>query len=90
MAGCYLVQQPEPQQPTRSASAPLVGHSATQHSQVQRAHVQVPVSQQLQQSHFGQPPACVPVVAGKAGTRPSIAQTNRLFMENLLGSGSDN
>jgi hypothetical protein len=52
------------------AFTPAVGHSSTQHSQVHSVHVHVPVSQQLQQSHFGQPTVWLPSMAG---TRPSAA-----------------
>ena len=79
--GCYLPQQPEPQQSSRSAFAPAVGHSSTQHSQVHFAHSQGPVSQQPQQSHFGQPPFWLPSIADAKGTRPSVAQSKKLFME---------
>jgi hypothetical protein len=80
---CYPPQQPEPQQSSRSAFAPAVGHSSTQHSQVHFAHSQTPVSQQLQQSHFGQPPFRLPSITDAKGTRPSVAQSKKLFMEKL-------
>ena len=79
----YLLQQPDPQQPSRSTFAPAVGHSSTQHSQVHVTHVQVPVSQQPQQSHWGQPTFRLPSIADTKGTRPSVAQRKKLFMGNL-------
>ena len=77
-SGCYFVQQPEPQHPSRSAFTPPVGHSSTQHTHVQLLHSHLPVSQQPQQSHDGQL-AFPPMMA--AGTSPSAAQRIRLFME---------
>jgi hypothetical protein len=80
----YAPQQPEPQQLSRSAFRPAVGHSSTQHSQVHVVHVQVPVSQQLQQSHFGQPACGAPSTGAAAGTSPTAAQiknqSKKLFM----------
>lgn len=76
----YAPQQPEPQQLSRSAFAPAVGHSSTQHSQVHVVHSQVPVSQQPQHSHFGQPIFGLPSMAGTRGTRPSAAHRTKLFM----------
>lgn len=79
----YRVQHPEPQHPSRSAFASAVGHSSTQHTQVHWVHRQAPVSQQPQQSHFGQPAVGLPSIAGTKGTRPSAAQSKKLFMEKL-------
>ncbi len=87
--GCvvnYLVQQqPEPQQLelpqfSRSAVAPAVGHSSSQHSHRHAAHSQVPVSQQPQQSQAGQLRLWPPSIAAPQGTRPSAAQRRKLFM----------
>ena len=79
----YDAQQPEPQHAGCSAFTPAVGHSSTQHAQVHFAHLQVPVSQQPQQSHFGQPTFRLPSIADTKGTRPSVAQSKKLFMEKL-------
>jgi len=79
------VPQPAPQHAESAALRPPVGHSPTQQSQLQLAHAHVPVSQQPQHAHFGQPPP----TAGMKGTRPSAAQSKRLFMEELLGKGID-
>jgi hypothetical protein len=76
-------QQLEPQQLSRLAWATPVGHSPTQHAQVQFVHVQLPVSQQPQQSHVGQPVFWLTTVAGTKGRRPNAAQTIRLFMGKL-------
>jgi len=92
-AGGYLQQLPEPPQPVPqpvpqhaepAASRPPVGHSPTQQAQLQLAHAHVPVSQQPQQAHFGQPPP----TADMKGTRPRAAQSKRPFMEKLLGKGT--
>lgn len=53
---------------------------STQHSQVQALHLQVPVSQQPQQSHLGQPALLTLTAAAPNGTTASVAQRNRLFM----------
>ena len=79
-------QQPELQQAARSAFTPAVGHSSTQHSQPHSVHVQVPVSQQVQQSHFGQPTVGLPSMAGTKAVRPSAAQRKRLFMGKPFAS----
>lgn len=84
----YLLQQeplqPEPQQSSRSPVAPTVGHSSTQHSHRHAAHSQVPVSQHPQQSQMGQPNFWPPSIVATKGTRPSIAQRIKLFMEKPL------
>jgi hypothetical protein len=54
---------------------------------VHRSHSQLPVSQQSQQSqhsHAGQPAVWLPSMAGAKGTRPSAAQSKKLFMRKLL------
>ena len=80
----YLLQQPEPQHSSRAPAAPTVGHSSTQHSHKHTAQSQVPVSQQPQQSQMGQPQSRLPSIAGTKGTRPSVAQRMKLFMEKPL------
>ncbi|MFM8704219.1 MAG: hypothetical protein ACKOHG_10230 [Planctomycetia bacterium] len=52
-------------------------------SQVQFAHPQVPASQEPQQSHFGQPAFRLPPITDAKGTRPSVAQSTKLFMDKL-------
>jgi hypothetical protein len=47
---------------------------------VHSVHVQVPVLQQLQQSHCGQKAAGLPTPAGTMPVRPSAAQSKKLFM----------
>jgi hypothetical protein len=79
-----LVQHPEPQQPCRSAFRPAESQPSTQQAQVQLLHSHPPVSQQPQQSHFGQPPSRLTIAAGTKGTKASADQRIRLFMENPL------
>ena len=85
LAGCYLLQQPEPQHPACSAFRPAVGHSSTQQSQVQLVHTQLPVSQ-----HPQQPVSKLLLVAGTKGTRASAAKRIRLFMVRILFIGTLN
>jgi len=71
----------------RSSGRSLVSRYASQHSQVHQSHSQLPVSQQLQQllqSHVGQLTVWLPSMAGAKGTRPSAAQSKKLFMRKLL------
>jgi hypothetical protein len=77
---CYLPQHPEPQHPSRSALRPAVGHSSTQQSQVQALHLQLPVSQQPQQSHLSQPAFWPLMVAGTKGMKASAVKRMKLFM----------
>lgn len=84
----YLPQHSEPQQPVCLAFRPAVGHSSTQQSQVQKLHVQLPVSQQPQHSHSGQPTFWLARLAGTKGTRASDTKRIRLFMVGILLMGS--
>lgn len=71
----------------RSFERSFVSRYASQHSQVHDSHSQLPVSQQLQQlqqPHVGQPTVSLPAMAGVKGTRPSAAQSRKLFMRKLL------
>lgn len=81
----YVLQQPEPlqsepQQFWCSTVATPVGHSSTQHSHGHAAQSQVPVSQQLQQSHTGQPKFWLPSSAAPKGRRPNAAQRKKPFI----------
>ena len=87
--GDYFPQQPEPPQPepqhsSAPAFTPAAGHSSTQHSQVQLVHLQTPVSQQPQHSHFGQPAVGPAVMAETEAARPSAAQSRKPFMGKPL------
>ena len=53
---------------------------STQHSQVQALHLHVPVSQQPQQSHLGQPALFTLTAAAPKGTTARVAQRSRLFI----------
>jgi hypothetical protein len=75
-----LPQHPEPQHSSRSAFRPAVGHSSTQQSQVQALHLQLPVSQQPQQSHLSQPAFWLLMVAGTKGMKASAVKRMKLFM----------
>lgn len=53
---------------------------STQHSQVHALHLHSPVSQQPQQSHWGQPALVTLTAVAPNGTTARVAQRNRLFI----------
>ena len=78
----YWLQQPEPQA-SLLAVRPAAGHSSAQQAQVQLLHPQLPVSQQPQHSHAGQPAFWPAREAGAKGMHASAVQRIRTFMGNL-------